>query len=67
MRLLRGSGIAGLAAMARVTEREGVLLARPFLNVSKSQLITTLRKAKVAFADDPTNRDRILPGPASVR
>ncbi len=57
MRLLRGSGIAGLAAMARVTEREGVLLARPFLNVSKSQLITTLRKAKVAFADDPTNRD----------
>ena len=57
MRLLRGSGIAGLAATAPVTEREGVLLARPFLNVSKSQLIATLRKAKVAFADDPTNRD----------
>jgi len=57
MRLLRGSGIAGLAAMAPVTEREGVLLARPFLNVSKSRLIATLRKAKVAFADDPTNRD----------
>jgi len=57
MRLLRGSGIAGLAAMAPVTEREGVLLARPFLNVSKSQLIATLRKAKIAFADDPTNRD----------
>src|ERR1700676_1002261 len=57
MRLLRGSGIAGLAAMVPVTEREGVLLARPFLNVSKSQLIATLRKAKVAFADDPTNRD----------
>jgi tRNA(Ile)-lysidine synthase len=57
LRLLRGSGIAGLAAMAPVTEREGVLLARPFLNVSKSQLITTLRKARVAFADDPTNRD----------
>ena len=57
MRLVRGSGIAGLAAMTRVTEREGVLLARPFLNVSKAQLITTLRKAKVGFADDPTNRD----------
>jgi tRNA(Ile)-lysidine synthase len=57
MRLLRGSGIAGLAAMAPVTEREGVLLARPFLNVSKSQLVATLRKAKVGFADDPTNRD----------
>jgi tRNA(Ile)-lysidine synthase len=57
MRLLRGSGIAGLAAMARVTERDGLLLARPFLNVSKSQLIATLRKAKLDFADDPSNRD----------
>ena len=57
MRLLRGSGIAGLAAMARQSEREGVLLARPFLHVSKSQLIATLKKAKLGFADDPTNRD----------
>jgi tRNA(Ile)-lysidine synthase len=57
MRLLRGSGIAGLAAMARQSERDGVLLARPFLHVSKSRLIATLDKAKVGFADDPTNRD----------
>ena len=46
MRLLRGSGIAGLAAMARVTEREGVLLARPFLDVSKSQLIDDTQKGE---------------------
>jgi tRNA(Ile)-lysidine synthase len=57
MRLLRGSGIGGLAAMARESERDGVLLARPFLHVSKSQLVATLKKAKVGFADDPTNRD----------
>ena len=57
MRMLRGSGIAGLAAMARQSERDGVLLARPFLNVAKSQLIATLNKAKIGFADDPTNRD----------
>jgi tRNA(Ile)-lysidine synthase len=57
MRLLRGSGIGGLAAMARVTERNGVLLARPFLGVAKSQLMATLKKAKLDFADDPTNRD----------
>lgn len=57
MRLLRGSGIAGLAAMARETEREGVLVARPLLNVPKSQLIATLQRAKIGFADDPTNRD----------
>jgi tRNA(Ile)-lysidine synthase len=36
MRLLRGS-IHSLAAMARETERDGVWLARPFLDVSKSQ------------------------------
>ena len=46
MRMLRGSGIAGLAAMARQSERDGVLLARPFLHVSKSQLVATLKKAK---------------------
>src|SRR3954452_1092980 len=38
MRLLRGSGIAGLAAMARESEREGVVLARPLLDISKAQL-----------------------------
>src|SRR6267378_2303338 len=57
MRLLRGSGIGGLAAMARQSERDGVLLARPFLQVSKSQLVATLKKAKIGYADDPTNRD----------
>jgi tRNA(Ile)-lysidine synthase len=57
MRMLRGSGIAGLAAMARETEHEGVWLARPLLDVSKSQLIATLRKAGLEFADDPTNKD----------
>ncbi len=35
MRMLRGSGIAGLAAMARETEREGVWLARPLLRCSE--------------------------------
>jgi tRNA(Ile)-lysidine synthase len=57
MRLVRGSGISGLAAMARESEREGVFIARPFLNVSKSRLIATLAKADIGYADDPTNRD----------
>lgn len=57
MRLLRGSGIAGLAAMARESARDDVVLARPLLNVPKSRLVATLNKAKIAFADDPTNRD----------
>jgi tRNA(Ile)-lysidine synthase len=57
MRMLRGSGIAGLAAMARESERDGVRLARPLLDIPKSQLIATLNRAKIAYADDPSNRD----------
>jgi tRNA(Ile)-lysidine synthase len=63
MRLLRGSGIAGLSAMARESERDGVRLVRPLLDVPKSRLIATLSKAKIAFADDPTNRDTVFTRP----
>jgi tRNA(Ile)-lysidine synthase len=57
MRLVRGSGLAGLSAMARLTERDGFVLVRPLLDVPKSQLIATLKRAKIGFADDPTNRN----------
>jgi tRNA(Ile)-lysidine synthase len=57
MRMSRGSGLAGLAAMARQSERDGVVLARPFLHISKSQLVATLAKAKLGFVIDPTNHD----------
>jgi len=57
MRLLRGSGITGLSAMAAETERDGVRLTRPLLEISKAELIATLEAAGIAFADDPTNRD----------
>ncbi|CAN5320207.1 tRNA lysidine(34) synthetase TilS [soil metagenome] len=57
MRLSRGSGIAGLAAMARQSGRGDVILVRPFLDVPKSRLVATLEKAGIAFADDPTNHD----------
>jgi tRNA(Ile)-lysidine synthase len=57
MRMARGSGIAGLGAMARQSQRDGVMLVRPLLQVSKARLVATLNKAKIGFADDPTNRD----------
>jgi tRNA(Ile)-lysidine synthase len=57
MRMARGSGIAGLAAMARQSQRDGVVLARPLLHIPKARLVATLEKAKIGFADDPTNRD----------
>jgi tRNA(Ile)-lysidine synthase len=63
MRLLRGSGIAGLAAMARETEREGVQLARPLLAIPKARLVATLEKARIGYAVDPTNDDTAFTRP----
>jgi tRNA(Ile)-lysidine synthase len=57
MRMSRGSGIAGLAAMARQSQRDGVVLVRPLLHIPKARLLATLKKARIGFADDPTNRD----------
>jgi tRNA(Ile)-lysidine synthase len=57
MRLSRGSGIAGLAAMTRLSPREAAILARPLLHLPKSRLIATLKRAGIGYADDPTNRD----------
>ena len=61
-RLMRGSGMTGLAAMARTAElpgggEGGVKLVRPLLDIPKARLIATLKAAKIPFADDPTNRD----------
>lgn len=63
MRMLRGSGLAGLSAMARLTMRDGIVLARPLLDVPKAQLIATLKRAGIGFADDPTNRDTTFTRP----
>lgn len=57
MRMARGSGLTGLAAMARQSDRDGVVLARPLLDVPKARLVATLQKAKIDFVLDPTNAD----------
>jgi tRNA(Ile)-lysidine synthase len=63
MRMSRGSGIAGLGAMARQSQREGVVLVRPLLGIPKARLVATLRKAKINFVDDPTNSDSTFTRP----
>jgi tRNA(Ile)-lysidine synthase len=57
IRLARGSGPAGLCAMARATPLDGVLLLRPLLDLPKARLIATLASVGMSFADDPSNRD----------
>ena len=62
IRLTRGSGVAGLAAM-RAGLRCRVLSAKRsswfvrLLDVPKARLIATLKAARIAYAEDPTNRD----------
>ncbi len=56
-RLIRGSGVAGLAGMEAMSERDGVTIARPLLGVTKSKLVAFCRSRGAAFADDPSNAD----------
>lgn len=57
MRLARGSGLAGLSAMARQSQRDGLVLLRPLLDVPKARLVATLARSRIAFATDPSNHD----------
>jgi tRNA(Ile)-lysidine synthase len=57
MRLARGSGVHGLAAMRRLSERDGVTLFRPFLDIPKARLESVVRDAGIDPVDDAANRD----------
>jgi tRNA(Ile)-lysidine synthase len=62
LRLMRGSGIGGLAGMTAaswmpVPAGSGIVLVRPLLDVPKSRLLATLKAGSIAYADDRSNRD----------
>ncbi|MCK7613184.1 tRNA lysidine(34) synthetase TilS [Roseibium sediminicola] len=59
-RLTRGSGVAGLSAMAadELDGPEGLRLVRPLLSVSKHALESSLRARGLTWCTDPSNRDR---------
>ncbi|MCP8940173.1 tRNA lysidine(34) synthetase TilS [Alsobacter sp. SYSU M60028] len=57
MRLTRGSGVRGLAAMRKSRPLGGLFLVRPFLDVSKSRLLATLTQAGQDWLRDPSNAD----------
>jgi tRNA(Ile)-lysidine synthase len=56
MRLARGSGLDGLAAMAPATRMAGMWLLRPLLGVAKSRLLATLRRRSIPWLEDPSNQ-----------
>jgi tRNA(Ile)-lysidine synthase len=57
MRLARGSGLDGLAAIAPVSAWDGAALLRPLLGVTRARLEASLRERGAHWIEDPSNRD----------
>jgi tRNA(Ile)-lysidine synthase len=54
---LRGGGAAGLAAMPRQAERDGITWARPWLDQPRAAIDAYLRRHRLRFVDDASNDD----------
>lgn len=57
MRLARGAGVDGLAAMRDRWSQAGVTFHRPLLGLGREHLRDFLRARGVAWVEDPTNSD----------
>jgi len=57
MRLARGSGVYGLAGMARQSARGDAVLVRPLLDLARGDLLAIVTAAGLVPVDDPHNRD----------
>jgi tRNA(Ile)-lysidine synthase len=57
IRLARGSGLTGLAAMPAERRIGGVRFVRPLLGLRKADLEATLRAAGIGWRVDPSNHD----------
>jgi tRNA(Ile)-lysidine synthase len=56
-RLLRGSGLAGLAGMQSMTKLDDIALYRPLLNLPKKTLIAYCEALGQPFVRDPSNEN----------
>lgn len=57
LRLQRGSGLFGLSSMLPVSNREGVILIRPLLDIMPEDLKKYCQDRKIEWIDDPMNYD----------
>ena len=55
MRIMRGSSLAGYSGMREVTNMKGVTVIRPFLNISKKDIISYQCNNKVVYFEDESN------------
>ncbi|MDM7255703.1 MAG: tRNA lysidine(34) synthetase TilS [Paracoccus sp. (in: a-proteobacteria)] len=57
MRLMRGAGLDGLAAMQPARRAQGALWLRPLLGLGRAELRDWLRAQGIGWIDDPSNDD----------
>ncbi len=58
MRLGRGSGLYGLAAMRPRRIADGVMLERPLIGLPRARLVASLDALGWSWVEDPSNQDR---------
>lgn len=59
LKLIRGAGIDGLSGIALNSERNGLRIIRPLLNVNRSAIENYLRTLKQEWRDDLSNNDTV--------
>lgn len=57
LQALRGGGVAGLAAMPQLVERDGLTWARPWLGVPSSAIAAYVRRHRLRHIEDDSNAD----------
>lgn len=57
LQALRGAGVAGLAGMPAVVERDGITWARPWLQQPREAIESYVRRHRLRFVDDGSNDD----------
>ncbi|MCX2802328.1 tRNA(Ile)-lysidine synthase [Microbulbifer thermotolerans] len=60
LRLLRGAGALGLAAMATSRPLGGAVVLRPLLGTSRAELASYARERKLRWIEDESNSDQTL-------
>ncbi|HPA17417.1 MAG TPA: tRNA lysidine(34) synthetase TilS [Verrucomicrobiae bacterium] len=60
LRLLRGAGTRGLAAMRTESEMGGTRIVRPWLAASRAEILARARTRGLTWREDPFNRDTRL-------
>lgn len=58
LRLLRGSGLDGLAGIPPVRQHDGIRVVRPLLEVTRDEVLAYLNEIGAGWREDATNQNR---------